>query len=215
MKKTTTILAALAMGAATALAGTPAPVYSGKSAPPPPPADPCAGPISYNNIELLYAYTDFDFDDGGGGSEGHGFQVNLEYSPAQNFYLTAGIEYTDLDEGQLWLGHLGIGGYVALTPNIHLAADGGALWSDFSFDDDLDFDDDGDDWGWYVRPHLRGKWGCLTVHIGAEYQDVRDNDEWAGFAKLYYQLNPSWDLTAGVRVAEDVTQVTAGVRWRY
>jgi hypothetical protein len=212
MNKTTTILAALAMGAATAMAGTPAPEPTGKG-PMPTPMDPCATPISYNNIELLYAYTDFD----GGGDDGNGIQLNLEYSPAPNFFLTLGGEWTNTDFGDAWLAHGGIGGYVALTPNIHLAADGGALWGDFDEDDDFTSggDDDSDDWGWYVRPHLRGKWGCLTIHAGAEYQDIFDQEEWSGFAKLYYQINPAWDLTAGVRFAEDETQVTAGVRFRY
>ncbi|HWB07381.1 MAG TPA: hypothetical protein VG796_30425 [Verrucomicrobiales bacterium] len=213
MKKTTTILAALTMGAVTALAGTepPPPVSTGKGTVPPP-MDPCAGPISYNNIEILYAYTDFD----GNSDEGHGAQINIEYSPTSNFYLTLGGEWTNVDEGDLWTVHGGIGGYVPLTPNIHLAADGGALWSKFDFDDDFGLsDDDEDEWGWYVRPHLRAKWGCLTIHAGAEYRDVEDFEEWSGFAALYYQINPAWDLTAGVRFGEDVTTVTAGVRWRY
>src|SRR4029079_15132522 len=115
MKSTTTILAALAMSVASAIAGPePAPMYTGKSQPPPPPADPCAGPISYNNIELLYAYTDFDH-----GGDGNGFQVNLEYAPTSNFFLTGGVEYASGSDVDMWLVHLGIGGYFALTPNIH------------------------------------------------------------------------------------------------
>jgi hypothetical protein len=220
MKKTTTILAALAVSAATALAGTtPAPVSSGKN-PPPPPMDPCAGPISYNNIELLYAYTDFD----GNADAGNGVRLNLEYSPAPNFYLTGGVEWIDIDGGDAWLVKGGLGGYFALTPNIHLAADGGILYADVSgnggpvvnpLPGNGNGDGDGSDTGWYVRPHLRGKWGCFSLHIGAEYDDVGDREEWQGFADLYYQINPAWDLTAGVHFGEDATTVTAGVRWRY
>jgi hypothetical protein len=220
MKKTTSLIAALTLGAATAFAGThPAPMSSGKNPPPPPPADPCAGPISYNNIELLYAWTDFDHAN----NDGNGFQLNLEYAPTSNFFLTAGAEYSTGDDVDLWLVHLGIGGYFALTPNIHLAVDGGALWSDISIDNNGPVvnplgngngDGDGNEWGWYIRPHLRAKWGCLTVHLGAEYRDIFRGD-WAGYGKLYYQINPAWDLTAGVRFSEDETQVTAGVRFRY
>ena len=52
MNKTTTILATLALGVVSAAAGV-APAPSGKGVSPPPPMDPCAGPISYNNVELL------------------------------------------------------------------------------------------------------------------------------------------------------------------
>ncbi|HEX2749680.1 MAG TPA: hypothetical protein VHM91_16840 [Verrucomicrobiales bacterium] len=209
MKQATTILAALALGAGSVLAGT-APAPSGKG-PAPTPIDPCAGPISYNNIELLYAYTDFDDS---GLDNGNGGKLNIEYSPANNFYITVGAEYLDADYGNAWLLNGGIGGYIPLTSNIHLAADAGILWSQVELDNVVGDDSDSDT-GWYVRPHLRGKWGCLTAHLGAEYTDVFNDERWSGFLNLYYQLNPSWDLTAGVRVNEDATTITAGVRYRY
>jgi hypothetical protein len=207
MKKATTVLVALAMGAATAFAGT-APAPSGKGPAPAPPMDPCAGPISYNNIELLYAYTDFD----GGGDNGNGGKLNIEYSPAPNFYITAGAEYVDTDFGNAWLLNGGIGGYIPLTQNVHLAADAGILWSDVDYDGIGGSDSDT---GWYVRPHLRAKFGCLTAHVGAEYSDVFNDERWSGFVNLYYQINPSWDLTAGVRFNDDATTITAGARFRY
>ncbi len=46
-------------------------------------SDPCAGPISYNNAELLYAYTDYDnFSDNGSGA-----LLRIEYSAWDNLYL--------------------------------------------------------------------------------------------------------------------------------
>ena len=232
MKKTATILAALAMSAATASAGV-APAPAGKNPPPPPPAmmDPCAGPISYNNIELLYANTDWGF-----GSDG-GVILRGEYSPMQNFYLTASIEYTNLDNDfiqDMWDFSIGLGGYFPLTENIHIAADVGYVnrrFDDFNDNDTPldtldDFWDSESDGGWYARPHFRGKWGCLTAHAGAIYRnldvdddvddDFFDGGDWAYFVKLYYQLHTNWDITAGYLNGEnDLEQWTVGARYRF
>jgi len=233
MKKTATILAALAMSAATASAGV-APAYAGKNPPPPPPPamDPCAGPISYNNIELLYANTDWGF---GGSSDGA--ILRAEYSPMQNFYLAASVAWTDVDSGgfvggieDLWDFTIGVGGYFPLTDNIHLAADVGYAHQRY---DQLVLDNSGgtvwdsqSDGGWYARPHLRGKWGCLTVHAGAMYRnldvdddvddDFFDGGDWAYYVQLYYQLTSNWDVTAGYLNGEhDFEQWSIGARYRY
>ena len=226
MKKTLSFLAALTMGVVSATAGTPAPVVTGKNPPPPPVSDPCAGPISYNNVELLYVYTDID----GYGDSGNGGLLSVEYSPMQNLYLTASAEYIDMDYGNLWILKGGIGGYLPLTDNIHLAADGGVAWAraeaDYWVADTSSANlghyrtESDDEFGWYVRPHLRAKFGCLTIHAGAEYLDIGDdnsatNGDWAGFASLYYQVAPNWDITGGVRLSEDTTQWSGGVRFRY
>jgi hypothetical protein len=223
MKKTTSILAALAMGVVSATAGVePAPVSSGKGvAPPPPPIDPCAGPISYNNVELLYVYTDLDF----GGDNGDGGRLNIEYSPMANFYLRLGGEYSTFDIVDTWWLYGGIGAYFPLTDNIHIAADGGVVYSDISVDDYLvveplgdngDLDDN--DTGWYVRPHIRAKWGCFEVHAGATYRDVWEDESWNYWVAAYYQVAPNWDITAGYSDGDgdlDGEVITAGVRWRY
>ena len=227
MNKTTAILATLAMGAVSALAGTvPAPAPSGKGKVPvgPAPLDPCAGPISYNNVELLYVHTNPD----GSGDDYDGANLRLTYSPLQNFYIVADATYSDSEYVQDTTIALGIGGYLPLTENIHAAVDGGVVW----FNRDIEGWGDDDDFGWYVRPHLRAKWGCLEVHVGAQYVDVGGGDnyrqtafvanygsweieEWSGFAQLYYQFAPSWDLTAGVSVSEDRTSISGGVRYRF
>jgi hypothetical protein len=239
MKSISTTLAALAMGVITAIAG-PGPVID--KSPAPAPMDPCAGPISYNNIELLYARTDFD---GGNIDDGNGGILRGEYGLGPNFYLTLGAEYrnTDYDvdyviPGALaprgaiggatysadldqWELHGGIGAHYSITPHIDIAGDAGVLWVHSSVDYDLpagvagDDSDSDSDTGWYARPHFRMKWGCLTAHIGAEYRDVYDEDEWAGFASVYYQIAPKWDLTVGYRHGEDTDSFTGGVRWRF
>lgn len=226
------------MGVIPAIAG-PGPVVD--KSPAPAPMDPCAGPISYNNLEILYARTNYDgnsFDDGNGGI------LRAEYAVASNFYLTLGAEYVNSDydvdyvipgvapRGALgnnsysadvdqWLLNVGIGGHFPITPHIDIAGDAGLIWMHTSVDYDLpagvagDDSESDDDTGWYVRPHIRAKWGCITVHLGAEYRDVFDSEEWAGFAAVYYQIAPHWDLTVGYRHGEDTDSFTGGARWRF
>lgn len=219
MKKTT-ILAALLAGVVTASAGvrvTNAPPAIVK------PADPCAGPISYNNAEFLYAYTDFDEQS----DHANGGIIRLEYSAWDNFYVTGGAAYHEVNSLDLWTLSAGAGAYMALTENIHLVAEAGVLWT--SAETEV-FVDDGssagtgffvrdrdEEWGWYARPHLRAKWGCLEVHAGALYTDLGGDwdDEWSGFVDLYYQVAPSWDVTAGVNFNSDATAITGGARYRY
>lgn len=219
MKIATTILATLALGAATAKAGT-VPAPSGKGMPPPPPpraVDVCASPISYNNVELLYAYTDMDE----GRDSLDGGRLGFEYSPMQNLFFAGSAAYDTADDMDFWILTFGIGGYVPLTENIHLAADAGVVWESIDIDSSLGSSANNgvneDEVGWYVRPHIRAKWGCLEAHIGAQYMDVDDFeiDEWSFFANLYYQVAPGWDLTAGVLWNDDRTVVTGGARYRF
>lgn len=222
MNKTATTLAVLTLSAVTSFAGTmPAPA----PAPMPPPitSDRCAGPISYNNVELLYANTDI-----GVGGDADGVRLNFEYSPASNFYVRLTTGYDEGDYWDSWHVSAAIGGYVALTENIHLAADGGVLWTEF--DEDywvaaVPLVADGywgnlslDDTGWFVRPHFRAKWGCLEVHAGVQYTDIWDEDEWAFFANAYYQIANGWDVKVGYNESErdsDAETWSVGVRWRY
>jgi hypothetical protein len=212
MKKTATILAALSLSLALSNAGV-APVVTGKNPPPPPPVDPCAGPISYSNIELLYANTDW----GGSGDNADGVVLRGEYSPMANLYLTAGVSFSSDDYSDDWFLHAGIGGYLPLTENIHVAADAGVLYNDVEYDYPTGSlgDDSDSDTGWYARPHLRAKFGCLTVHAGALYTDIWDEDDWSWFVNAYYQLNANWDLTAGYHDGDGFETVTAGVRFRF
>jgi hypothetical protein len=217
MKKTSTILALMALGVATATAGV-APAPSGKGPVQPPPADPCAGPISYNNVELVYMNTDNGFD-----SNDDGLRLSAEYSPMANFYVTATATYTDVEGGETWTLSGGIGGYLPLTNNINIALDGGI----FHWDTDYDYvvtpvggvptrvNVSDDDTGWYVRPHIRAKWGCFEVHAGAMYVDVSDSNDWNWFAQVYYQVARNWDITAGYSEFDDSDGETWSVGARY
>jgi len=199
MKKTSTILALLALSAASATAGVAAaPAPSGKgSATAPPVVDPCAGPISYNNVELLYANTDYGgyYDSG----SQDGLQVRAEFSPWKNIYFTGGFSWSDTDAGDAWSISGGIGGYLPLTDNIHLAADIGINYveSDHSYGRPSIVDPyegprggkynyyrgNDSDTGWYVRPHIRAKWSCLEVHTGFIYADTDTGGSY------YYELD--------------------------
>jgi hypothetical protein len=227
MKKTAIILATFAMGVTSAIAGPPPPAPVDKGpVPGPAPMDPCATPISYNNIEALYASTDW----GGFEDSADGGILRAEYSPWQNIYIAGGVEYSDVEFGDLWIFNIGLGGYFPLTPNIHIAADGGYVYADFELDDDEFGGDDSDsEDGWYVRPHIRAKWRCLTAHAGALYRDLNDDDDgssengddgdsgdWAWFVQLYYQIHPNWDITAAYMDGdEDFDQWSAGVRFKF
>jgi hypothetical protein len=209
MKKTATILAALAMSAATVLAGPMPPAQPGP--PPPPMSDPCAGPISYNSVELLYANTDFDV----AGDDADGVRLNFEYSPATNFYIRLTGGYDEADFWDVFTVTAGVGGYIAMTENIHAAVDGGLVYMDW--DENFVGGVDGDDTGWYVRPHLRAKWGCFEAHLGAIYTDISDNEDWGWFASVYYQIAQGWDITAGYNEGDesDAEVWTIGARKRF
>lgn len=221
MKKTTAILATLATSVFTATAGTPAPAPVAACCAHP--ADPCAGPISYSNAELLYAYTDFD----GTSENGDGVILRMEYGVMDNFYVTATGQYHEAGSIDMWSVSGGVGGYVPLSENIHLAADGGILWVNYDVDgfsgssgssgSSGGYGWNDDDVGWYVRPHIRAKFGCFEIHAGAQYSEVSDFniDEWSVFADLYYQVAPGWDVTAGVSHSSERTTVTGGARYRF
>jgi hypothetical protein len=219
MKKTSSILALMALGVASAIAGV-EPAPSGKGAATPPPVvDPCAGPISYNNVELVYANTD-----GGNNDSSDGLNARVEYSPMANFYVTGSVGYTDLDGGQTWTLSGGIGGYVPVTDNIHVAIDGGIFHWDTEYDTFINTAAKGgvqrytvsdSDTGWYVRPHVRAKWGCFEVHAGGMYVDIADSEDWNWFAQVYYQVVPGWDITAGYSEWSDNDGETWTVGARY
>lgn len=212
MKKTATILAALAMSAVSVLAGPLPPAAPGP--PPPPGVDPCAGPISYTSLELLYANSDAD----NAGDDADGVRLNFEYNVAPNFYVRLTGSYDEAGDFDLFGVTAGVGGYIALTENIHVAADGGIVYYDADFNNvvgaaDLDFDDT----GWYVRPHFRAKFGCFEAQAGATYVDISDSEEWNWFIKVYYQIAQGWDLTAGYNEGDgdDLETWTVGARWRF
>jgi hypothetical protein len=245
MKKSNTILTLMALSAASAFAGVePAPAPSGKGAVSPPPVDPCAGPISYNNFELLYANTDFGgyYDSG---SE-DGLQGKVEISPWKHIYFTGGFTWSDTDAGDAWSVSGGIGGYIPLTDNIHLAADAGFNYVErdqsYVYVNPLgggggkieDYYDGSDsDTGWYVRPHIRAKWSCFEVHTGfiyadtdtgggyigeldgEDYFDEGSSDDWAWFIQAYYQVAQGWDITAGYTSWDETEADTWTIGARY
>lgn len=202
MKNTLTI-AALAMSVASSFAGSapmPAPAKGPVAAPA---SDLCGGPISYSSARLDYLHTWFDMD---GIDDGNGLDVVLEYSPFQNVYLSASGSYLDVGGIDAFGVTAGIGGYVPLTDNLHLAADAGVIYSDV---------EDNSDTGWYARPHLRAKVSCFEIHAGAKYICMDSQGDWEGFADTFYQVATGIDLALGVAFNEDATTLAAGVRFRF
>jgi hypothetical protein len=227
MKHTAAILAGIVLSSTAAIAGiTPAPMDKN----PAPPADPCAGPISYTNIELLYQRTNFD---GGGRNNGDAAVIRYEYG-MKNFYFTLDVDRNSFEQTtpgireqtqswdiDQWKVKASIGGHIALTDNIHLAGDAGIVFSDIDSNDRAigatvaRRGPNGSDTGWFVRPQIRAKWGCLTIHAGGEYEDLGGDDHWTVYGRGYYQISPKWDVMLGVSTGDEGEIYSGGVRWRF
>lgn len=227
MIRTATVLAGIVFSAATATAGI-APAPLDKS--PAPPADPCAGPISYTNIELLYERTDFD---GNNRDDGDAGVVRFEWGTKQNLYFTFDADRNSYDyttEGirdqtaswsiDQWKVSAGIGGHIELTDNIHLSGDAGIIYTDIDANRrsggffDAQSPDDSET-GWFIRPQIRAKFGCWTIHAGGTYQDFGGEDEWTVYGRVYYQIAPKWDLTLGFSTGDEANVYSGGIRWRF
>jgi hypothetical protein len=214
------------LAASAAFAGTPAPQ---------PPVEPAPEPalISYSNFSLEYSYMSGDLDLGFTSldSDAHGVQAAIEYSPVEHLYLAFRGGWHDVDVDLLGLVDLdfdywnlngGVGGYYAITPNIHLVAEVGASYADISLNNVAGIN--ADDWGIYVTPHVRAKFGAIEAHAGVTYNS---NDlapaEWTAFARILFEVAPRVDVyvggTAGINSGDnafdDLFGVQGGVRVKF
>lgn len=228
LKKTLTALSC-SMIAAAAFGGT-------TPLPPPQPSEPLPEPvlISYDNFSINYNYSSADLL--GLDVEGHGVQAGLEISPVKHLYfalnggwsnLELDLAGTGLGVGDLdfdyWTGNAGIGGYIPITENIHFVTEVGASYANLGFDN-FGANLSTDDWGIYVTPHFRAKWGAFETHFGVTYNS---NDlvvsEWTGFARILVEVAPQVDVFVAGTVGfqddedafEDVFGVQAGVRFKF
>lgn len=217
LKKT---LAALALATSLAHAGTT-----------PQPIAPTVEPeeqISYSNASVSWlrqwanvdGFSNLDVDS-------NGIAAALEYSPVNHLYLAFGGSWSDLEisgpggsvNADYWTLNGGVGGYIPLAHNVHFVTEVGAHYAD------LDFSGIGatDDWGIYVTPHVRAKFGAFEIHGGVMYNsnDVAVN-EWSAFARALYEVCPNVDLfvtgTFGLdssALLEDVFGLNVGVRFKF
>lgn len=231
MLKSTLAALSFSMFAAAAFGGTSAP-----AAKQPQQLEPLPEPalISYNNFSLGYLYTSGDAI--GLDVDGHGIQAGLEFSPVKHLYLALNGSWSNLevDLGGLglgidnvdfdyWTANAGVGGYIPLTENIHFVTEVGASYASLNLNDFGANIDLGDDWGIYVTPHFRAKWGIFETHVGVTYNS---NDivvsEWTGFARLLFEVAPNVDLFVGGTIAfeeqdgfDDVYGGQAGIRIKF
>lgn len=217
IKPTVSLLASL-LTAASVYAGTPV-------APAPQPAPvPYEEPtlISYSNFSLGYTYTSADFL--GFDVDAHGAMAGLEFSPVDHLYFALRGSWSDIDfagvDFDYWQGSAGIGGYIPITQNIHFATEVGASYADISL---ADFDAGIDDWGLYVTPHFRMKWGGFETHVGVTYNsnDVITS-RYNAFVRLMFEVAPQCDVFVGGNVGfdngdafDDVFGAQAGVRFKF
>lgn len=190
MKKT--ILALLAAASVPAMAGTTMVPASKGPVVQPAPLDPCAGGITYNHFQVDWIRTDVD-----GGDVYNGVDLNLEYQFVNPVYFAASYSLQSPDD--VWGVTLGLGGHLPLMDNVDFATDLGALLTD------------GDD-GFYVRPHIRAKFGCLEVHAGAKLICLDGENVWEGFGHLYYRVCSPADIGVGISASEDAWTLSVGMR---
>jgi hypothetical protein len=213
-------LAALALVSCTlAHAGTPAPAV-------PPTVEP--DNISYSNASVSWlrqwanvdGFSELDVDS-------NGIAAALEYSPVNHLYLALGGSWSDAElsgpggsvNADYWTLNGGVGGYIPLAHNVHFVTEVGASYADL----DLGGFGNQDDWGVYVTPHIRAKFGAFEVHGGVSYNsnDVTPT-EWSAFARALYEVCPNVDLfvtgTFGLGsndLLEDVFGLNLGVRFKF
>ncbi len=112
-------------------------------------------------------------------------------------------------------------GYFPITNNIHFVAEAGVNYANLSL---ADFDDiNTDEWGVYVTPHFRMKWGAFETHVGVNYtSNELALSEWSAFAKLLFAVSPEVDLfiagSYGLDDSDGFDEVfggQAGVRFKF
>ena len=155
--------------------------------------------ITYNYLTAEWIRLD---PDGGSASDGGG--IILSYSPSDHIYLTGGGAFVD----NFSRYNVGVGGFYALMPNLHIAGDIGALWADAP--------GTSSDTGFYVNPHLRWKpIPKLEIHAGATWADVNNDEQWTGYGRVFFEIFPAVDLTGCFSANSDWQSVSAGVRLRF
>ena len=199
MLKTFTI--SCAAGLAMMTAAVAGPTVSGKSAPAvaPMPAPTCEGGISYDNLSVDWSHSWLD----GGADDLNGVDVNLHKTIVDKLFFHGSAAWTD-STGDDWGFTAGLGYALPLMKNIDLVAEAGGFWSD------------GSDSGYYIFPHLRGKWGCFELHAGAKFADPSDGDNfWEAHVNAFYQIAQNTDVHVGGIFSEFGDTLLVGLRYKF
>jgi hypothetical protein len=129
----------------------------------------------------------------------NGLNLDLSYGIANNFYVRGSASWAD---GPGWDYTAGAGAYAPLQENLHIAVEAGGLFAD--------------DNGFYVFPHLRGKFGCFELWAGAKYLKFDDYDGfWEAHVNAFYQVATNTDLAVGGIIGDDAETLTVGIRYRF
>lgn len=155
--------------------------------------------ISYDNLSLSWLRTWAEVDGLPVDVDGNGIGASLEFSPVKHLYLALGGSWSYAEfsgpggsiDADYWTFNTGLGGYLPLTDNLHFVTEVGAHYGNLDFGGNLQ----ADDWGLYVMPHLRAKFGAFETHFGAIYNG---NDaalaEWSAFARVLFEVCSGCDL---------------------
>jgi hypothetical protein len=177
------------LAVSTAFAGT---APSSKAVSLPPPAVQCPGGIAYNTAEADWVHIWNDE-----GPDADGANVELSWSPINHVYITGTASVVDSN----WGYTVGAGFFQPIAENVDLVVEAGEL-----FDEDED--------AFYVRPHLRAKFGCLELHAGAKLY-CYDDQQWLGFAAAYYEVASNVDLGVTGYFGQDANSISVGVRYKF
>jgi len=199
MMKTLTIacLASAAMMTA-AVAGSPVSAKNPKAPMSPAPAVACPGDISYSNVGLDWGHTWTD------GDAIDGVNFDLSYAIVDKLYFHGTTSWSNTDFAE-WGFTAGLGYGLSLVKNIDFVAEAGGFWANEGGGD-----------GWYVFPHLRGKWGCFELHAGAKLLcPNHDDNQWEAHVNAYYEVARNVDLHVGGIFADDADTLQVGVRYKF
>jgi hypothetical protein len=204
------ILALSSLLTGSLLAGSvPAPTTSNAPVAPAPAA---ASALSYNNLEIGWLHSEWDFVNL---NSSDGAYASLSYSPLDHFYLTAGGGWESVDlrdeSTDLWIANGGVGAYLPVGGGFDLVGEGGVSFYGFS---NSPLGDDNDASA-YFRPHVRGRWGNFEVQAGASWTNLDISNEWAGFGRFYLGIMDNVDLSAGISAGKDEYTLNVGLRFRY
>ena len=185
-----------------ALAG--APVKDAKGSAVVTPAAPeCPEGISYSNLELDWVHAWGRGDN----QNANGINGEVSWALTNNLYLHAAGLWANGDEVDIWGANVGLGAHAPLVRNVDFVVEGGGAFSGVEHGSSNN--------GFYVQPHLRAKFGCVELRGGATYYNLKDGDDWEGFASLYYQFAPHTDLAIRGIFSRYTDTLQVGIRYKF
>jgi hypothetical protein len=165
-----------------------------------------ADDMSYSNVDLGYAETDFE----GIGPSADGFGLRGSIGFAENWFAFAeysaqSVQGIDIDQIAV-----GFGGHYGLTDNLDLVGRLGYYEVNLDAGGGLNADDN----GYLADLGLRGRVGdAVELEGGVRYTDLGDGgDDTKIVVGGRFHFNKTWALGAEYQSGDDISQILAYVR---